>query len=432
MPSRLSRPARTTRVRLRLFALTTFAIAITLAWQGFAAPVLAHWLQPTLGASAATALVFALAALTGGTALYALLRSRAVGQADSPAAAGSDIDHHGYCVQQLLALAKVLPIGVLVLRNGRIVTANTIAVQQLRLDPADWSARPPAQLFDDPAIADAALTGALPLFSSVQLRRGIGKTFRAVVGVHDLSLDRRSFRVLLFDDLTESDRLDARLQQQNEQLLAVAGRLITVQEDERRTLSRELHDDIGQAITAIKLGVVSLADKDPSRQEIVDEVVATADQTVAKLRDLSMLLRPPQLDTLGLEAAVRWQAQTLFRGAQPALELAFTALPRRPEPAVELACFRIVQEALTNVLRYADASRVGVALAADGEMLTLAVSDNGCGFSPGAASGLGLVIMRERAQLLGGRFQIETAPGAGTTVRAQLPMTAMAMVAREE
>ena len=315
------------------------------------------------------------------------------------------------------------------LRGGRIATANAIAVQQLRLDPTDWAMRPPAQLFADPATAEAALTGALPLLSSVQLRRegaGSDGTFRAVVGIHDLTLDHRRYRVLLFDDLTESDRLDARLQQQNEQLLAVAGRLITVQEDERRTLSRELHDDIGQAITAIKLGVVSLAVNDPARQEIVDEVVAIADQTVAKLRDLSMLLRPPQLDTLGLEAAVRWQAQALFRGALPELELDFTALPRRPDPAVELACFRIVQEALTNVLRYADASRVRVGLASDGEMLTFAVSDNGRGFMPADATGLGLVIMRERAQLLGGRLQIDTAPGAGTTLRAQLPMAGSA------
>lgn len=414
-------PGPESRHRLGLLALTTVAAAVVLAWQALAAPMAARWLQPLLGAGSAAALVFALSTLTAGAALHRLLRGRG-GPRPRAATAASGFDDGGHCEQQLLGLARALPIGALVLRGGRLVTANAIAVQQLRLDPADWSQPPPAQLFADPAIAEAALSGALPLSSSVQLRRGSGETFRAVVGVYDLQLDHRRFRVLLFDDLTDSDRLDARLQQQNQQLLAVAARLITVQEDERRTLSRELHDDIGQAITAIKLGVVTLTDPDPSRQEIVDEVVAIADQTVAKLRDLSMLLRPPQLDTLGLEAAVRWQAQALFRGALPALELAFTTLPARPDPAVALACFRIVQEALTNVLRYADASRVRVGLAADGDTLTLAVSDDGCGFLPADATGLGLVIMRERAQLLGGRLQIDTAPGQGTTVRAQLPM----------
>lgn len=422
MPTHSPGPDRASRARRRLLLLTAVAVATVLAWQALVAPVLARWLQPLLGAGAALALVFVLSTLAGAAVLYALLDVRAVAPADAPHP-GNGVPAAGHCEQQLLALAKALPIGALVLREGRIVTANPIAVLQLGLDPSDWSQRPPTQLFADAATAGAVLTGALPLLASVKLRRGDGEPFRAVVGVHDLDLDQRRFRVLLFDDLTESDRLDARLQLQNEQLLAVAGRLITVQEDERRTLSRELHDDIGQAITAMKLGVVSLADPDPSRQEIVDEVVAIADQTVAKLRDLSMLLRPPQLDTLGLEAAVRWQAQTLFRGALTELELAFTALPHRPAPAVELACFRIVQEALTNVLRYAGASRVRVALASDGAMLTLAVGDDGCGFVPAQASGLGLVIMRERAQLLGGRLQVETTVGQGTTVRAHLPMT---------
>jgi signal transduction histidine kinase len=409
--------------------LAIFAVAAALAWQAWVAPGLTRWLQPPLGAPAAIGLVFAVSALAGGAALYALLRPRAPLSGDADADADAEPERGidpGYFEQLLLALAHAVPIGVLVLRDGRIATANSLAVQQLQLDPFNWAGRSPTDLFVDPSTADTVLTGAPPLLSSVMLRRANGERFRAGMGVHELSLDHGRFRVLLFDDFTESDRLDARLQQQNEQLLAVAGRLITAQEDERRMLSRELHDDIGQSITAIKLGAASLADDDPSRQEIVDEIVTIADQTVAKLRNLSMLLRPPQLDALGLEAAVRWQAQTLFRGAKPELQLSFIPLPTRPEPAVELACFRIVQEALTNVLRYSGATQVQVALAPDGDMLAFTVSDNGRGFMLGDASGLGLVIMRERAQLLGGRLQIETAPGQGTAVRARLPMTASA------
>lgn len=402
----------------------TCVVAAILAWHALAAPRLTGLLQPVLGNSAATILLFVVSTLAGSAALYALLRPSIGVPAGSRSLVANDDAYWGHCEQQLLALAQALPIGVLVLRKGRIVTANPLAVQQLQLDPGDWSERPPETLFADTATAEAALTGTLPLVSSVMLRRGNGEHFRAGMGVHDLSFDHLHFRVLLFDDFTESDALDARLHQQNEQLLAVASRLITLQEDERRMLSRELHDDIGQSITAIKLGAAALRDADPARQEIVDEIVAIADQTVTKLRDLSMLLRPPQLDALGLEAAVRWQAQALFRGARPELELSFTPLPKRPEPAVELACFRIVQEALTNVLRYADATQVHVSLSPDGNTLAFAVSDNGRGFTLGEARGLGLIIMRERAQLLGGRLQIETSPGAGTTVRARLPMTA--------
>jgi signal transduction histidine kinase len=211
-----------------------------------------------------------------------------------------------------------------------------------------------------------------------------------------------------------------------EELQAMAGRLITIQENERRTLSRELHDDIGQAITAIKLGAMALQDELDSerRREILDEIVGITDQTVTKLRNLSMLLRPPQLDTLGLETALRWQADTLFRSGSPRLEMRLEPLPERPDPAVELACFRIAQEALTNILRHSKAKHVTLTLAPDvaGENLHLAVTDDGQGFRPGEIQGLGLVTMRERAQQLGGSLHIDTAPGKGTRMSLTLPM----------
>lgn len=219
------------------------------------------------------------------------------------------------------------------------------------------------------------------------------------------------------------------LQQQShlrEELQAVTRRLLTVQEDERRTLSRELHDDIGQAITAIKLGAMAIqTDDDPERRdEVLAEIIATTDQTVTKLRNLSLLLRPPQLDTLGLETALRWQADKLFRAGQPRLQLALSPLPHRPDPEVELACFRIAQEALTNVLRHASASRVTLTLAVDAEreILRLTIADDGSGFTADGVQGLGLVTMRERAQQVGGVLEIETRQGGGTCIRARLPM----------
>lgn len=211
-----------------------------------------------------------------------------------------------------------------------------------------------------------------------------------------------------------------------EELQAVTRRLLTVQEDERRTLSRELHDDIGQAITAIKLGAMAVQnDDDPVRRdEILAEIIATTEQTVTKLRDLSLLLRPPQLDTLGLETALRWQAGKMFRSGQPLLQLALSPLPRRPDPEIELACFRIAQEALTNVLRHAGATRVTLTLDTDVDerILHLCISDDGRGFDTGGIHGLGLVTMRERAQQLGGTLDVETAQGGGTSIRATLPM----------
>lgn len=219
------------------------------------------------------------------------------------------------------------------------------------------------------------------------------------------------------------------LQEQNRlrvELQAVARRLLTAQEDERHAISRELHDDIGQQITAIKLGATALQDDDDpaQRTEILAEIITITDETVAKLRNLALLLRPPQLDLLGIEAALRGQAEMLFRSGRPLLELALTPLPQRPDAEVELACFRIAQEALTNILRHARATRVRLTLAADaqGRALLLTIGDDGHGFAHDRVLGLGLVTMRERAQQLGGTLEIESGSGQGTCVRATLPM----------
>src|SRR5690606_8413487 len=216
-----------------------------------------------------------------------------------------------------------------------------------------------------------------------------------------------------------------------EELQTVAQRLLTVQEDERRTLSRELHDDIGQSITAIKLAATSLTDEalatDPQvRREILDEVIAIADQTVHKLRDLSLLLRPPQLDSLGLEPALRGQIAMLTRNSRLQVDLDVEPVPGRLPAAVELACFRIAQEALTNVARHAAATRARVQVRleedAGGRELVLRVTDDGRGLDPARQGGLGMLTMRERAAQLGGSLRVSTRAGGGTEVVARLPL----------
>lgn len=230
------------------------------------------------------------------------------------------------------------------------------------------------------------------------------------------------------------DAVNLSLQEQSRlrgELQAVAQRLLTVQEDERRTLSRELHDDIGQSITAIKLAATSLTDEglaaEPQvRREILDEVIAIADQTVLKLRNLSLLLRPPQLDSLGLEAALRGQVALLSRNSRLTIDLQVGPVAGRLPAAAELACFRIAQEALTNVARHAGAGSAEVTVSIEdtdtGEALVLRVADDGRGLDPARPVGLGLVTMRERAAQLGGRVTISPRPGGGTLVCATLPI----------
>ncbi|QSX77579.1 histidine kinase [Agrilutibacter solisilvae] len=237
--------------------------------------------------------------------------------------------------------------------------------------------------------------------------------------LNQLSARAREAYGAVTTSLEDQQRLHGELQ-------AATRQLLTAQEDERNAISRELHDDIGQQITAIKLGATALREEsDPAqRAQILDEIEVTADETVAKLRNLSLLLRPPQLDSMGVEASLRWHAERIFRTGRTRLSLELSPLEDRPDPAVELATFRIAQEALTNVLRHSDAAHVVVALAShdEGRALRLTVTDDGEGLLPGQPPGLGLVTMRERAQQLGGQLHVHGERGHGTVVEAILPM----------
>ena len=210
-------------------------------------------------------------------------------------------------------------------------------------------------------------------------------------------------------------------------LRALVARLTAAQETTCHALARALHDDIGQQLAAIKLGAMALQDEDDAtaRAELAAEIVATAEQTVAALRALSARLRPPPLDALGLEAALRWQAEHLCADVPadgPRLRLALAPLPRRAAPAIELACVRIAEEALGNALRHAQAREIVLSLGHAGDALLLEVRDDGRGFAAGHADGAGLLAMRERAAQAGGRVELETTPGTGTRLRAYLPL----------
>lgn len=322
------------------------------------------------------------------------------------------------CEGPLQGLIDTLPMGVLLARNGRLLAANPRAHRLLGQAPSTGT--PLATLFEH---VPPALLGTGPDGDATTHLRTPGGRLHACIRARDIALVDGPARLLVLEDLSESDHAQARLREQSEALQAMAHRLLNVQEDERRALSRELHDDIGQSITAIKLTALTVADEDDGarRAALVAELTAIADHTIHKLRDLSMLLRPPQLDALGLEAALRWQASALFRNGAPALRLDIHAPAQRPAPDVELACFRIAQEALTNILRHAQARHVQLHLDGRGEALHLRVDDDGIGIDPARPPGLGLLTMRERAQLAGGSLRIDSDP-RGTRLHACLPL----------
>jgi signal transduction histidine kinase len=200
------------------------------------------------------------------------------------------------------------------------------------------------------------------------------------------------------------------------ELRLLSHRLLEVQEEERRHLARELHDEIGQVLTGLQFQLAAAA---------VDGRLAEAQRTVQDLteqvRQLSMDLRPAVLDQYGLLAAPRWYIERYGARTGIQVDLRHEGLAQRFPPSVEIGSYRVVQEALTNVARHAGVGQATVQLLADGGVLTIAVRDEGQGFQPDGTSGTGLSGLRERVQLLGGSLTVETAPGTGTTITAELP-----------
>ena len=228
----------------------------------------------------------------------------------------------------------------------------------------------------------------------------------------------------------------AELQQANtelsgakERLQELSARLIMAQEEERRHIARELHDETGQALTLIRLQLTDLARRHPEEDRDLTECMHVVDRAVAHIRGLSLRLRPPMLDDLGLVDALEWVLGQQAKAAGWRPELEADEIEDRPSEAIETACFRIGQEALTNAARYARATEVKVELRLRECGLELTVSDNGRGFDLALyrtpeerKKHFGLVSMTERASLAGGRLEIDTAPGRGTRIRAWFPL----------
>lgn len=232
-------------------------------------------------------------------------------------------------------------------------------------------------------------------------------------------------------DITERERVEQELRQSRERLQALSRQLIAAQENERRRLAHELHDEIGQTLTAISINLQAIqAVTGEAAQPRLREAVAIVDQAITQVRHLSLDLRPSVLDDLGLEAALRWYADGQIRRTGLDIRLDTNLRGCRLPVELETTCFRVAQEALTNVVRHARARRVWIELQRQ-EAVELTIRDDGAGFDPQAAraraaggASFGLLGMQERVELLGGEFLLEAQPGRGTSVRARFPESA--------
>jgi signal transduction histidine kinase len=223
---------------------------------------------------------------------------------------------------------------------------------------------------------------------------------------------------LLFDEVRQS----------NKQLHGLSQRLMKAQEDERLHLSRELHDESGQLLTAlsVQLGLLERSLNQPGvLRERIEELKKTSATIQANLHKLAVNLRPASLDHLGLVTTLQQFIDEFSRQYGIAVDFEAVGMEGKRLPnEVETAVFRVVQESLTNVVLHAQARRVDVLLNLHNQCVVLIVEDDGVGFLPGSLAAedhLGLFGMRERIEMLGGSFMIESSPGKGTTVKAEVP-----------
>jgi len=261
------------------------------------------------------------------------------------------------------------------------------------------------------------------LASEVSLQGRGGRPVVGLVTVTRISWDGAPHVLGMLLDLTERMETERLLEKRREEVEFLIERLLGLQEEERSRLARELHDGIGQTLTALKLKIGALEVAAPDvRVELGREALRILDDALEGARSLSFDLRPAMLDELGLENAVRAYVSRQGAAAGLAVELQVAESLERRSRDVQTACYRILQEAVTNVIRHARATSIRVELAEGPDGVVLGVRDDGVGFCPEHRNGhLGLMIMSERAELVGGTVEVTSSTGSGTTVTARLP-----------
>jgi PAS domain S-box-containing protein len=256
-----------------------------------------------------------------------------------------------------------------------------------------------------------------------------GEIIKVEIIAHDIFYEGKNVRLILANDIDEKVKAEERLQESYQQIRQLATHLQNIREDERTKISREIHDELGQQLTGLKMYVSWLNKKIiPHESEIKEKFQNTMDlieDTIKSVRKISTELRPSMLDDLGLLAALEWQSNEFEKRYGIATTFIDLTGNKPIETKFTTSLFRIFQESLTNVARHADAKKVISSLIFDDNQLQLTITDNGKGFvvnDIGSKKTLGLFGMRERTMEMGGNYEIKSEPGIGTTVFITIPL----------
>jgi len=248
------------------------------------------------------------------------------------------------------------------------------------------------------------------------------------IHAYDFYYEGMAVRLLLVNDITQKQKAEHKLQESHQELRDLAAHLQVIREEERAGIAREIHDELGQQLTGLKMDVSWLSKKLPdangSIHEKIKDILELLDITVKTVRKISAELRPSILDDLGLIEAMEWHGQEFEK--RSGIKVKFHSAIKKitlPEN-VTIGIFRIFQESLTNVARHAGASEVKCNIEEKNETLLLIIKDDGKGFDPGKVAGkktLGLLGMKERTLMMGGKYEIKSKKGLGTTVLVNVP-----------
>ena len=334
-------------------------------------------------------------------------------------------------------ILELAPVAIWVIEGERIVFANRACIELFGTDiPDDLVGRSIYKLLGIDSQASVRQTVARTLESGLPVTAENQTIVRFDGGLRDVDIalaalpdhGQTVFQMAL-TDITTKSRESRELEMSRRELRELSASLVDAREEERRRIAREMHDELGQRLTALQMELSSLRAlvPSPSANVRIQAMLAMVDETVASVRRISTELRPLMLDDLGLNAAIEWLAQDWSE--RTGIRVATDLGEQEPEAGASaaIAVFRMVQEALTNVVRHARASRVLIRMRQRSEELELSVQDDGVGFAEPSihrTGSHGLLGIRERAYMLGGHLEIANAASGGARLTVRLPLRA--------
>jgi signal transduction histidine kinase len=262
-----------------------------------------------------------------------------------------------------------------------------------------------------------------------QSRRRLTITVGCTIGL-GLLLASFSMRKILRLE-TETARHYDEMAAARAELQQLSARLVAAQENERRSISRELHDEVGQSLTGVLVEMANLSTlirtNDPEAVAKASEIKRLVERSISVVRNMALLLRPSMLDDLGLVPALEWQAREVSKRSGLRVKLEASQVSEQLPEEHKTCIYRVVQEALHNIVQHAEARNVKVTVRQEADRLLLSIEDDGKGFRAQHERGMGLLGIQERVSHLGGSFSVDSEPGRGAVLKVMLPLPTAVM-----